>query len=379
MDIKKSILFTVHSMGIGGTEVLLANIVNKLVDRGYRVDVVVTSSNMSSAFLLDEKVNIFYKEEPSFTLLKKIPYIRNFYQPGMWSERKKPSALYKYFVGSKKYDVEIAFFFGKPLKIVYGSPNSNSKKIYWVQMDYHHCTGCYMGFRCKKDAIAAYNKFDEIICVSNGVKESFIDVIQRTKNVNVIPNLMNVEKIRQLSNETINIYRNTFTFLLVGRLEEEKGILNLLSAIKKLNEQNLHFELWIIGDGSEESTIRKYISDNKTNNVKLLGRKNNPYPYIKTVDFLVSSSLHEAYGITIAEALILGTPVISTDCVGPRELLDGGKYGVLVENSVDGIYNGMYKILLDSEFRNRMRQLAKNRQSYFDAERILDQIEDVLK
>ena len=78
--------------------------------------------------------------------------------------------------------------------------------------------------------------------------------------------------------------------------------------------------------------------------VYLLGKKVNPYPYIKNSSALIRSSAYEGYGIVIDEARILNIPVISTDVADAKEIMNEG-YGILCENSDDGVYNGMKKFL----------------------------------
>ena len=379
MSSKGKALFVVHSMGVGGVESLLVNIANGLVRRGYTVDIVVTSKNLHKANHLRPEVSISCKVEKQFPFFKKIPYLKNYYEPGMWSERKTPQSLYEYFVGKEKiYDVEIAFFFGKPLKIVYGSPNINAKKILWIHSDYKYCTGCYTGFENKEDALKAYNFFDEIVCVSKGVQQSFKQVIGREHNVSIIRNLNNVPQITSLAKQVVNIEHSVFTFVAVGRLSEEKGFLRLLEVAKRLNNEGFIYDIWIVGDGVEKEGMQKYVSENRLLNVKMVGAKDNPYPYIRQADMLVSTSFHEAYGLTIAEAFILGRPVLSTDCVGPRELLDDGKYGILVENTTEGIYEGMKSVLIDKKKFTWYCDKAKERRKFFDSDSILDEIEQVI-
>ena len=79
--------------------------------------------------------------------------------------------------------------------------------------------------------------------------------------------------------------------------------------------------------------------------IKLLGVKKNPYPWIKNSKLLVHSSRYEGFGLVLVEALILGKVVISSNCkVGPREILNNGEYGSLVEV---GDYNAMAQEILE--------------------------------
>ena len=108
--------------------------------------------------------------------------------------------------------------------------------------------------------------------------------------------------------------------------------------------------------------------------VRMTGKKDNPYPYIKNADLLVCASFTEGYNLTVAEALVLGTPVLSTDCEGPREILDNGKYGMLVENSEQGLYDGLLRLYDNPHLLEGYKKMTAERMDFFDEERILGQI-----
>ena len=96
-------------------------------------------------------------------------------------------------------------------------------------------------------------------------------------------------------------------------------------------------------------------------------------------DLYVCSSRFEGYNLTVAEALILGVPVLSTDCAGPNEILDNGKYGVIVENSEDGLYSGIKDLLDNSDKLRYYKKRVKERISFFDEETIVRQITELFK
>ena len=105
----------------------------------------------------------------------------------------------------------------------------------------------------------------------------------------------------------------------------------------------------IIGEGPDYDILQKRIIENGLKNiVNLLGFKSNPYPYIQSSDVFISSSRAEGFSTVASEAVILGKPCIVTDCSGMRELFGiKGEYGYIVENSEDGIYNGMKAFLMN--------------------------------
>ena len=140
----------------------------------------------------------------------------------------------------------------------------------------------------------------------------------------------------------------------ISDIDSLEEILNYLNAVikattvlNKLKEENKlgNIKYYIIGDGTEYDNLKKLISDKGLNdNIFMLGNKENPYPYFKAADLFVMSSFHESYGLVIVEALILGIPVLSTKIATIYDILDE-KYGLIVDNSFDGLYNGIRKII----------------------------------
>ncbi len=243
--------------------------------------------------------------------------------------------------------------------------------------DFTKCSGIDNNFKNRNETIFAYGKFDKIVCVSNQAKDGFIKTIGYNDKTLTIYNLLPIERIKALSQEPCNLEFNKFTVLSVGRLTRQKGYERLISAVKSLAEEGYSLDLCLIGDGEERDDLLKHIEDEKISNVKLLGKKLNPYPYMKNADLYVCSSLYEGYNLTVAEALILGTPVLSTDCTGPKEILDNGKYGLVVDNSEFGLYNGIKKILDNREILIKLKKRAEERKSFFNEEKIISEIEEL--
>ena len=369
---KKKVLMVVHSWIIGGVTTLTSNIANALFKRGYDVTIVTTSRKVEDTKTLLSGIRFIVKDEKQSRILGKLPYFRNFFESGMWSTRQSSQKLYKHFVGKEKYDIEIAQFFGRPLKVVYGSSNAQSKKIAWIHSDFSYGKneGYLSCFKKKEDAISAYHSFNAVICASQGVKNSFEKVIGRTKNNFAVYNLNDTKRILDLSKEEIPVKKDKFTFVFVGRLSSEKGVMRLLECIKKLNTDGISCNCWIVGDGPERTLAEHFIRDNKLNNVIMFGQQRNPYPYIKQADMLVLPSEAEAYGLSLSEALILHIPVLATDCVGPRDILQDGEYGLLVKNDNESIYQGMKSVVTDKNLLDFYRGKAKERADFFQEERI---------
>ena len=165
----------------------------------------------------------------------------------------------------------------------------------------------------------------------------------------------------------------------VGRLEHQKGYDRLVRIAKHLVDDGLKFELWILGVGSQEADLKQYIQENHLEEcVKLLGFHTNPYKYIVQGDLFVCSSRSEGYSTAVTEALILGLPVITTDCSGMAELLKDGECGIITENDEGALYEGVKRLLKDAVLLEHYREKAVERGNDFTIESLMKPIENIL-
>jgi glycosyltransferase involved in cell wall biosynthesis len=170
-----------------------------------------------------------------------------------------------------------------------------------------------------------------IIAVSQEIKNKITQDYQY-KNIKTIKNPIDFTSLILNSNETIA--ENDDFILFVGRLSYEKQIPELIECYSKSKLPNQNIKLFIIGDGEEQSNIEIKINElNQQENVILLGKKLNPFSYMKTAKFLILCSKFEGYPTVLIESLAVGTPVISFECSsGPKEIIVPYKNGLLVEN-----------------------------------------------
>ena len=374
----KKILFVIQSLRIGGAERLQVTLANKLAESGYDVTIVAWKPMIDLKCDLDERVRFIYRE-PNQHLGAKIPYIRyKFYDDCMWELRASPKQLYKYYV-KDKYDVEIAFFHGLAVQIVGGSTNKRAKKIAWIHHDMENLkTGD------EKDLEKfqmLYRRFDKIVCVSRAAKEGFFKVIGDTGNVVTIYNMLPFDLIRQkaLQKPEVKINKAAFHIVMVGRFSKIKGYERLFRAVSVLKKEGKSISLVYVGSG-ERKPVESYIRElGAEDYIFTVEGKDNPYSYMKDAALSVCASYTEGYNITIAEAMVLGKPVLSTDCAGPREILDNGKYGMLVENTEEGLLNGLRKLCDDPELLKKYKVMTTSRIGFFDDDKVLKQITDIFE
>lgn len=377
------ILFLLPTLSVGGLERVQVTIANALAARGHDVTVMTYMEGAALAGELDPRVRFVYRKRRPFSLMRKIPYIRHkFYDDGMWETRASAKALHRYYVGKEYYDVEVAFFRGMGIKTISGCPKSRKTiRIAWVHTDFRLAGGYRNNFSSLEAVRAAYASFHSVVCVSEEAKRGFVEMIGETGNLSVIHNLLPVENIRRLGALPLAqaTRRGSFHIVLVARLlDSAKGHCRLLNVVRQLQDEGFDFSLTFVGGGPDEKKIREMISLlGLSDRVTMTGSQNNPYPYIKEADLLICASYFEGYNLTVAEALILGVPVISTECTGPSEILDHGKYGMIVENSQQGIYRGLKELLSNPEKMEWLRQKAAERLGFFDEEAILQKIESL--
>ena len=170
-------------------------------------------------------------------------------------------------------------------------------------------------------------------------------------------------------------------FVCIGRLVEQKGFDRLLEACVRLQQEHAGaFHVLIIGEGSERDNLEQQLHAACLEPVvHLLGFQENPYPYLCQADGFLLTSRDEAFPLVVGESLIVGTPVIATDCCGVGEWLEGGTYGLIVENSTEGIYAGMRRALREPDLLTHYRRRIPEAQKKISFEAMLKDFETILE
>lgn len=366
----KKILFLIESFAGGGVEKVFIDLINNMDISKY--DITVMSIWDYGVRKKDLRKDVKYKS--IFPNIKGISRVfHNFVEKG------DGSLLYKLGI-REKYDIEIAFIEGRATKIIGASTNPNSRKIAWVHIDLSqgHWTSRVFRESLEREK-HCYKKFNDIVFVSNSAKEGFKNLFgDEFDNLQVKYNPIIADEIIKKSYEEINdIEKPKDKKLLVtsGRLVAQKGYESLLEVCNKLNYDDIDYELWIIGEGWSRPNLEELINKYNLTNVKLLGFKENPYKYIKQGDLFVCSSKNEGFSLVIAEAMILGLPVISTNCSGPNELLDFGQFGYMVENNEEALYEGLKEIINNDEKLKYYKKKSKERIDFFNYKNRISDIE----
>tara|TARA_B100000795_G_scaffold267097_1_gene251338 strand:+ start:508 stop:1608 length:1101 start_codon:yes stop_codon:yes gene_type:complete len=154
----------------------------------------------------------------------------------------------------------------------------------------------------------------------------------------------------------------------IGRLTDQKDHLTALKAIETL-ESDFKIKMIIMGKGVKKRLLEKYIKDkNLGNKVKLIGYKNNPYPYIKNSNIVLLTSKYEGLPNILLEAQYLKKYIISTNCpTGPKEILLNGRAGDLVKIGDHKMVAHLIKIYSRKKKEiNKMIKIGNNNFDRFD-------------
>jgi glycosyltransferase involved in cell wall biosynthesis len=389
--LKKKILFVNGHLNVGGVEKSLIDVLKGFDFNMYDVDLVLFEELGDYANEVPKEVNIIYYDlsKTYGPIMKCI--LDNIKMRNWFSICLRLIFLLDKIIGVKalflakplfnlykEYDCAIAYRIGICTDFVGYIINSKKKVTWW-----HHGTFDYPE-KLTNRWTKVYKNFDRIIAVSESSKEMLINNIHGINNkISTIPNIINVDEIRNKANERTSIfinYNENITLLSVGRLSPEKGVINCVHACKKLVDNGYSVKWYLIGEGEERNEIEKCIKDYKLESyIFLLGAISNPYPYIKNAYIYVHPSLVESLSITVLEALALNTPVTVAKSMGPEEFIRDKENGLLVEPNPDGLYKGIISMIRDAQLFNQLKQDKSEVLKKYSPEVIMDQIYNLIE
>ena len=376
---KKQILITACSMDIGGIERSLVGLLNTFNYDIYDVDLLLFSKKGDLLSQIPSRCNIL-PENPKLASFQKpikeaalsgciLPaaarlfskFIINILPTGKKIRNKKDSgasllqAYWDYSIQlmpklDKKYDAVLSFmwphhFAAKKVKADY--------KIAWIHTDYNE-----LKLNNKKDA-AVWKHFDKIAAVSDECGSAFLSVYPFfNDNLITVENILPGEFVRRESEKFIPEdmpVGNEFVILSVGRFCYAKAFDFAVDICKKLIDDKFNVKWYIIGFGSEEMIIRNKIKElDLMENFIILGKKNNPYPYIKACDIYVQPSRYEGKAVTVREAQMLGKPVIISNFRTSASQVKAGYDAIISPMNSNDMAGNIITLLNDVSLRKKL-------------------------
>lgn len=338
------VLILTNSFAIGGTEAALNSLLKMMNPEEYQITVLAIT-----------KEGPLLKEVPGTVKIKQLLFTKSKYRIFVSGRKEKTDSIKtlaakiekKYYYFKYKQNAEKNHLYEKILE--YTSPLEGE---YDLLLDFHGY-GYFLtayGAECikaKKKAmwihdeniwwlykvVSYLGKYDKIFCVSQAVKTSLLKNFPEYKEkAEVFYNVTDTERIKRMADDALNDerYRGNRKILTIGRMEEQKGYDVAIEAAEILKNRNIAFQWFFMGDGNLRQELEKFVKKKGLEkNIIFLGKKSNPYPYIKNCNLYVQPSRHEGYATTIFEARVLKKIIVASDIPSNREQIKTGINGYL--------------------------------------------------
>ena len=377
---KARIFIAMHYMEIGGAETALIGLLNALDPNRVDVDLFLYDHRGEMMQFIPEWINLLPQipkysvlERPIVELVKrgfwgiaagrlwakyisKVAYKRSGSKlennGGLDKMSKCTAPLLPRINQSLTYDLAISFL--TPHRIVAEKVKAK-KKIAWIHTDY---TRVWVD---AEDELKVWQKYDYVASISGDVTNTFLQVFPSlAPKIVEIENTLSptfVRKRAELQNVDKEIrHEGTITLLSVGRFSDAKNYDNVPDICKRLiNETKLNIKWYIIGYGGDEALIRQKIKEaGMEEHVILLGKRSNPYPYIKACDIYVQPSRYEGKSVTVREAQMLCKPVVVTNYPTAPSQIRSGIDGVIVPMDNEGCAHGLAEVICDKPLQERI-------------------------
>ena len=384
---KPRIFIAIHYMHLGGAEISLIGLLQALDPKKVDVDLFVYSHEGELMKLVPEYVNVLpeipaYKmfESPMKEVLKKghlsVLFARMKAKMRMRSYLRKKQTIdgsaIMGFLGeevskvvpdinhSVEYDLAISFL--TPHNFVRDHVRAK-KKICWIHTDY---TRIDVNTELE---LPVWDSFDYIASISSEAAKTFLQVFPAfAPKIIEIENILSSSFVRHRAEEfkatELLTDKKYLNLLSVGRFCEAKNYDNVPDICKRileiLKDKNIDIRWYIIGFGTDENLIRQKIAEaGMQEHVIILGKKSNPYPYIKACDIYVQPSRYEGKSVTVREAQMLYKPVVVTNYPTASSQIQNGVDGVIVPLDNEGCAKGLAEFILDIEKQNHIIEYLK--------------------
>lgn len=381
----KRILFYLDSLFMGGAEKIGIDYLNLLNEIGkYDIFLVINENNGERGNILIDRIpkNIkyqfivkektmerlnYYKEKRKKNVLYKIMY--TFYRKKKRFERRNIKKILE----NETYDILIDFQSLLPFE-------SLSNKV----IDWQHLS---LGkIKNKEKFKELLKRIGKRIVLNEDMKKEIEKVAPELveDKVKVIPNFFDIDYLKKLSMDYSRLtlkekelIKGNY-FFACCRIDKQKDLDTLIESYKILKEQyHIKEKLYIAGIGDEKERLKLLVKNyNLENEIVFLGLQLNPYVWMKNAKFFIHSSHYEGFGLVLVEALITNGMVISSNCpVGPREILEDGKVGILFPvGDKEKLIEETLKILTNEDLVKKYRKEAQRKIEEFSKERVKKEI-----
>lgn len=379
---KKKVFIFFHSMEIGGAERALLGLLNSFDYSKYEVDLFLLRHNGELMNLIPNEVNLIDENKkysslgtPITSVIKNgninIAFGRLYAKLKAKLFNKKRGyndslAVFEYshkytkkfmpMMSDKVYDLAISFLI--PHYFVTEKVRAK-KKIAWIHTDYS-----YLNLDVESE-LKMWQAYDNIISISNDVTDAFLSKFPSLGDkIVLIENISSkgfIDSQADLINVSKEFDSNYTNLLSVGRFSDAKNFDNVPEIASIIKAKGINFKWYIIGYGGQEALIKSKIKEyGMEDTVILLGKKKNPYPYIKACDIYIQPSRYEGKAVTVCEALIMNKPVVITDYPTAHSQLRDGFDGIIVPMDNDGCAQGIIDVIKNKELQKKLIENTKS-------------------
>lgn len=377
----KKILIFSHAMELGGAERALLGLLEAIDTTKYSVDLFLMRHQGELLKYIPDNVNLLPENKkysclaiPMKEVIRQCQFGVAFGRiRGLFAAKKRVKQLklgdndvaleysHKYTlrympqVSKEEYDLAISFL--TPHYFVADKVRAK-KKIAWIHTDYAFVEVD------RQSQLKMWERYDNIISISDNAMESFVKTFPTLEErVSVIENIMPMQYMSQLADEFSakeEMPKSEVNLLTIGRFCNAKRMDEIPQICKRIRESGVDAKWYLIGFGGDEALIRQRISEAGAEDyVIILGKKENPYPYIKACDIYVQPSRYEGKSVAVREAQILGKPVIITNYTTAASQLKDGVDGVIVPMDIEACADGIIKVIKDKRLQETLIENTK--------------------
>lgn len=381
----KKILFMLNDLHGGGQEKAIVSLLSELSKK----------TEYELTLLLMRKQGIFLEDVPTSVSIKEVPVQESIIDRSLLSGKARLkravgrgrikdviSILREYFSHRNKsvsnimsdtwqeyddmlpmypeeYDIAIDYQGQGTFPTYYIARKVKAKKKYsWVHNDFSIVSEDMNWIS------ACYVAYDQVLSVSEKAKLAFVDRFPAFRDkVAVCYNVMNRQEILENAKDTTIAPKDGVNIVTVGRLSPQKGYDIAFQAMKLLKDAKKDFTYWVVGDGEDGESL-KILADRLgiTDVVCFVGFQKNPYPYMQMADIYLQPSRHEGFCLTLGEAKVLHSAIVTTDFAGASEQIANGVNGSIIACDAKAIYNELKRLIDHPEVADRYRAALQGQQ-----------------
>ncbi len=397
----KKILIVSHAMEIGGAETALLGLLETIDTKKYEVDLFLMRHHGQLMQYIPDMINLLPEIPQYASLAVPIHTVIKNRQLGMAIKR----AIGKYEAGrrvrklgvsgqsdialeyshkytkdimpqisDKEYDLAISFL--TPHYFVMEKTQAKNK-IAWIHTDYS------MINIDVESELKMWSKYNRIVSISDNVTESFLKVFPSLKSrMIVIKNIMPIKYMKKLTDsfsvETEMPADGSVKLLSIGRFTSAKKFDEVPAICKKIRNRGINAKWYLVGYGGEEKLIRQKIAEVQAEEfVIILGKKENPYPYIKACDIYLQPSRYEGNSVAVREAQILNKPVIITNYTTAESQLKDGYDGIIVPMEIEESAKEIARIIADKNLQKKL--IVNTKQSDYTNTNEIEKLYRIIK